>query len=241
MSTFPAIDIAFDFRSDSTHPDPDKGSPTLRHYHELLWSKTLSNGALLKLNDATPGAYLHHKSDLGEFSLSSDSLIPTFSYWKRLAPIIEQISTKEQENFSRISYTIGGMIVFPSNQIGGKQTINAARGRHPRIADRFDLTLESIRRYYLGDRTGFPIADTLLRYSKFFDLFGDFRGYVDFFLLQDLATDDYCTVRFFLPFAEFQSQAVPGTLSEYQKYRQSTIAFVESRNQRIFAYSNHSA
>ena len=36
--------------------------------------------------------------------------------------------------------------LFPGNQIGRKMTINAARGCHPRINDRFDLTVECIRR-----------------------------------------------------------------------------------------------
>jgi len=47
-----------------------------------LWSKPLPSGASFNLNPATPGTYLHHKSEVGEFSLSSDSVIPTYDYWK---------------------------------------------------------------------------------------------------------------------------------------------------------------
>ncbi|WP_113903400.1 DUF6994 family protein [Brevibacterium celere] len=36
-------------------------------------------------------------------------------------------------------------------------TINGARGLHPRIVDRFDLTLECIRRHYRGEPS--PLAD----------------------------------------------------------------------------------
>ena len=64
-----------------------------------------------------------------------------------------------------------------------------ARGWTRAIADRMDLT-PSIRRHYLGDPVT-PLGETLGRYREFFDLFDDFRGYVDFFLLQDLVTDDY--------------------------------------------------
>jgi hypothetical protein len=60
-------------------------------------------------------------------------------------------------------------------------TINGARGFHPKIKDRFDLTVECIRRHYVDDPS--PLSDTLARYEDFFGLFGDFRGYVDFFLL----------------------------------------------------------
>ena len=51
------IDIAFDFRSD-TPPgkDPDERSPTLRRYHQLLWSKALPNGAPFELSATTPRA-----------------------------------------------------------------------------------------------------------------------------------------------------------------------------------------
>lgn len=44
--------------------------------------------------------------------------------------------------------------------------------------DRFDLTLECIRRHYLNMDS--PLAPTLSRYTKFFALFGDFPGYVSF-------------------------------------------------------------
>lgn len=39
------VDTTFDFRSDSPKGDPDKYSPTLHRYHQLLWSKPLPSGA----------------------------------------------------------------------------------------------------------------------------------------------------------------------------------------------------
>jgi hypothetical protein len=137
-----AIDITFDFRSD-TPPggDPDALSPTLRRYHQLLWSKPLPSGVPFVLDVTTP-PYLHHRSELGEFWLSSDAVIPTFSRELRLAHIIDQIPEVKREEFNRIGYTIGGMMVFPANRVGGAMTINGARGFHPRIKDRFDLTVE---------------------------------------------------------------------------------------------------
>ena len=66
------IDIAFDFRTDTPEgEDPDACSPTLRRYHRLLWSKRLPSGSLFDLSDTTRGVYLHHRSALGEFFLSS--------------------------------------------------------------------------------------------------------------------------------------------------------------------------
>ena len=68
------IDITFDFRTDTPEDrDPDALSPTLRSYHKILWSKPLPDGKPFDLNDTTRLHYLHHKSELGEFFLSSDT------------------------------------------------------------------------------------------------------------------------------------------------------------------------
>ena len=143
------IDITFDFRFDTPKgKDPDAVSPTLRRYHQLLWSKPLPGGVVFKLGDTTPGVYLHHKSEVGEFRLSSDAVIPTFSSAERLSGILDQIPKGEVDKFNRICYTIGGMPLFPQNRIGRGITLNGARGFHPRIKDRFDLNLECIRRHY---------------------------------------------------------------------------------------------
>jgi hypothetical protein len=227
------IDITFDFRSD-TPPglDPDSFSPTLRRYHQLLWSKPLPSGAPFELDIATP-PYLHLLSVLGEFWLSSDAVIPFWTRWIRMAHIIDQIPENEREEFNRLGYTIGGMMVFPGNKIGSAMTINGARGCHSRIADRFDLTVECIRRHYLGESS--PLGDTLARYADLFDLFGDFAGYVDFFHLQDLVNEVTSTVKFFTPFEDFTASPLPETLDAYLWYRQHAIVFIESRNRRIAA------
>jgi hypothetical protein len=233
MGVGEAIDITFDFRSD-TPPgrDPDAFSPTLRRYHQLLWSKPLPSGAPFELDVSTP-PYLHHLSEVGEFWLSSDAVIPAFARESRLAHIIDQIPDVEREAFSRIGYTIGGMMVFPANRVGRKMTINMARGCHPRIKDRFDLTVECIRRHYVGELS--PLSEPLARYADFFGLFGDFAGYTDFFHLQDLVNEAARTVRFFTPFEDFSASPLPETLDAYVVYRQRAIEFIESRNRRIAA------
>jgi hypothetical protein len=223
------IDITFDFRSD-TPPgkDPDTFSPTLCRYHQILWSKPLPTGELFELEVTGPPYYLHHRSELGEFLLSSDAVVPSFSW---LASIVDQIPEVERDEFKRIGYTIGGMMVFPAQRVAGKMTINGARGWHPRIKDRFDLTVECIRRHYVEEPS--PLSDTLARYADFFGLFGDFAGYVDFFHLQDLVNEDASTVRFFTPFADFTASPLPATVDAYLGYRQHAIEFIESRNRRI--------
>jgi hypothetical protein len=126
---------------------------------------------------------------------------------------------------------MGGMIIFPANRVEGKSTINGARGFHPLIKDRIDLTLECIRRYYKNEIS--PLTVVLNRYADFFALFGNFKGYVEFFLLQDLVTEDFSAIRFFMPFGNFETSAVPKTIDEYLSYKHLTIKFVNDRNQRI--------
>ena len=226
-----AIDTTFDFRTDANGKDPDWASPTLRDFHRRLWSKPLPDGRPFELSASVRGSYLHHLSDIGEFSLSSDAVMATFLRWpERLQPIVQQFSTVDNEYLLRTTYTIGGMMVFPGNQIDRRWTINQARGCNRSISDRFDLTVECIRRYYLGKWS--PLQTTFDRYPEFFSLFRDFEGYVEFFLLDDIVGDDG-QVRFFMPFDNFQSVAVPRDYSTYAEYRRRTIEFVHARNARI--------
>jgi len=104
-------------------------------------------------------------------------------------------------------------------------------GFHPRIKDRFDLTVECVRRHYLDEPS--PLSDTLARYADFFALFGDFRGYADFFLLKDMVTDDYSAVRFFMPFEDFTAAPLPASVDVYEAYMQLAVEFIEARNRRI--------
>jgi hypothetical protein len=169
---------------------------------------------------------------MGEFFLSSDAVVPSFRRESKIAHIIAQIPVEELDAFNAIGYTIGGMMIFPGNQIGGKRTINQARGCHPRIKDRFDFTMECIRRHYLGTKS--PLSDVLARYANFFRLFEDFRGYVEFFLLQDLVAEDYSAVKFFTPFDEFKtSPPLPSSKETYMLYKQRAVEFIEARNRRI--------
>jgi len=230
-----AIDVSYDVRTDANGKDPDSYSPTLRRYHQLLWSKPLPSGAMFTLGTTTPGIYLHHRSSLGEYFLASDSVMATFTRWLSLRHIVEQFPEEENEAFRTIGYTIGGMIVFPGNRVDGKQTINGARGFTRKISDRMDLTLECIRRHYVGGAS--PLAEPLRRYSDFFALFESFRGYVDFFLLQDMVSDDYGTIRFFMPFDDFRTPAVPKDVDTYREFRRRSMEFNRARNGRIAQFS----
>ena len=227
------IDINFDVYSDTPKgKDPDTNSSTLRKYHKLLWSRILPNGLNFELNINTPKV-LHHKSDLGEFFLSSDSIGHTYSRVKSMTHIIEQVPSNEINSFFSICSTIGAYIIFPAKKVDNKMTINGSRGLNRSIKDRFDLTLECIRLFYNNEIN--PLYDTLDRYSAFFSLFQDFKGYVDFFLLQDLVVDNYTLIKFYLPFNKFDQAhySLPKNINEYRTYKKNVIAFIEARNTRI--------
>lgn len=229
MNNSPPIAITYDFRSDTpTGKDPDTWSPTLCKYHKLLWSKRLPSGVEFDLVSKTAPFYLHHCSELGEFWLSSDAVIPTFQWSSHIK---ELVSDQELSDFIAIGYTIGGMMIFPASQINRKWTINQARGCTKSIGDRFDLTLECIRRHYIGGES--PLSNVLARYLSFFELFRDFRGYVEFFLLQDLVTDDCSAIKFFSQFDDFKSSPVPNSLATYNEYKACATGFIEARNRRI--------
>jgi hypothetical protein len=168
---------------------------------------------------------------LGEFPLSSDTAINTYTPWIRMKPIVDQVPEPEREAFENITYTIGRMIVFPCNRIDAQPTVNQERGCNQAIDDRFDLTVECIRRHYLNQPS--PLDLTLSRYAAFFALFTDFRGYVTFFLLDDLVSDAG-NVKFFLPFnGDFSSGPLPKDVRAYAEYRDRSIEFIEARNNRI--------
>jgi hypothetical protein len=223
------IDITFDFRCDTPNgKDPDSFSPSLRRYHKLLWSKPLPGGAMFELSEAKKSNSLHHSSPLGVFVLASDTVIPSFRTVPQIKALIPE---QEIEAFDGVGYTIGGMMVFPGNKIGGKMTINGARGCHPRIRDRFDLTLECIRRHYANEPS--PLSEPLQRYFDFFNLFTDFSNYVKFFLLDDLVVGNGLEVKISQPFENFRGPPIPRDANEYRAYRDEAVAFINARNRRI--------
>ena len=225
------IDINFDVYSDTPEgKDPDSFSPTLRKYHKILWSKSLPNNKEFNLNLDTP-KLLHHKSALGEFFLSSDSIGHTYTRVKKMSHIIDELSNVEINSFFSTCSTIGAYIIFPAKRINNKMTINGARGVNHKIQDRFDLTLECIRRFYVNEKS--PLTDALERNANFFELFSDFKGYTDYFLLQDLVERDYMTIKFWGIFDNFETAPLPANKEEYLSYMNKLVSFVKARNQRI--------
>lgn len=181
-------------------------------------------------DDGTRG-YLTIHTDEISIEVSSDSITHSYQNRESIKHITEHL-VDEVQNFRNLGYTIGGSIIFPRKRIDGKMTINGARGFSSKIADRFDLTLECIRLHYSGKPN--PLDGTLNTNSHFFNLFGSFRGYVDFFLISDLVTPDYKKVKFFtLNSSSFDSSPIPQNKIEYLTYMKNSVDFLVSRNKLI--------
>lgn len=241
------IDIEFDFTMDTpgywdhfwenNHGlgaggnDPDAMSKTLQQYHQLLWSQRLPNGEKMNLIAGNSYTYLTWK----DFRFGSDSIIASFRY-RKYCHMIQLLETEMpdykafMESFLHKTYTIGGMIIFPKRSGG----INQARGCNPLIKDRWDLTLECIRRYYASELS--PLSKVLEKEKAFFDLFGDFKNYVDFFFLQDCVAADYRTVKLWLDNDVFAEDPLPKTTEDYMCWMNHQLEFVKKRNERIAMY-----
>ena len=238
------IDTDFDFTSDTPNywngfwndnilggggADPDAKSKTLQTYHQILWSKPLPNGEKINLKTGNGSDYLTWKN----FKFGSDSILASFRY-VRYRKMLEEVSKKIPnyqdfiEDFIHRTYTIGGSIIFPKDN-----SINRARGVNPLIKDRWDLTLECIRRYYKNESS--PLFETLIKNKDFFDLFVDFKGYVDFFYLQDCVSSDYQSVIFWIGDGDLSKNPLPETVDEYLMWIEKQLNFVEKRNDRIAA------
>lgn len=238
------IDTDFDFTTDTPHfwdgfwehkdglgycgNDPDSHSPTLRRYHSILWSRELPNGQRMELEEWYLPDYLRWNG----IRFASDSITTGFRY-ERCRPLIDEVADSMDdyrgwmESVIRRTYTIGGSIIFPKHI----NSINQCRGSNPQIRDRWDLTLECIRRFYSGESS--PLSWCLEQDRGFFELFADFRGYVDFFLLQDCVSKDYDEVRLWIDTEPFVMNPFPKDVDEYMRWIDRSLDFVESRNKRI--------
>lgn len=145
--------------------------------------------------------------------------------------------------------TIGGKIIFPKNG-SGCTSINPAR--NCKLQDRFDFTLECIRRYYLGKCSRLTETFSLEINQSFFNLFGNgqsgFDNYVRFFFLDDLVSNDYKKVLYFINDIDNQSNLSnfehsitkhPYDNTLWFELYLNTLSFVKKRNIRIQKYLNN--
>lgn len=224
--------------------DPDRDCERLYLWHQALCSRPVDGVGPLSAEVEVNFNYAYElrlvAGDGSTFRLGSDGIIPTWStpgFISRFSPELAEEIARDTDDFFRVASTIGGYVLFPRNGQGQTgQTINQARGVNRQIADRFDLTLECIRRHYLDPAPRSPLADRINYYGDFFALFRDFDTYVRFFLLDDLLTPDRQSVLSLLTgdvVTGFPASAFATTPTEYADFRTNSIKFVRARNDRI--------
>lgn len=235
------LELGFCFYDDPELPegeDADRYSGLLRRAHQQLWSKRLPDGEALELgHDLAIG----NPARVRGLQLSSDTIASTHNAYRRrgMDVLWAALSPEERKLYDRCFYTIGGFIVFPRRS----GSLNQRRVTDPQIEDRFDLTLECIRRFYKGLTApdSNPLGSVLLADREFFALFGrgteGFLAYVDFFYLEGLLEDGH--VRWFdhqdVREWAFNGSPLPQTVDAYVGYLDSVLAFVEGRNLAIAA------
>ena len=198
-------------------PDPDACSERLYEAHGLLWKKQkelsafenvtdvdiykksiwLKEPSIELSSDSFVSIYWHWKSmktviskvqeDTNRIEKENDNLIEKLN---KLV-ITDKCSDKEFSLYKKFighylqyANTIGGFIVFPKIS----NSINVRRGnRYGSIKDRFDLTLECIRRLYqqeyFDDKKDNPLFGISKEEKAFFRMFGSFEKYTEFFCL----------------------------------------------------------
>ena len=204
----------------------------MKQYHKSIWSRPLPIGKEFELIDTDSKAYLKFINGEDEIKLSSDTIINSYTLTKRLSHLTEQYSKELIEDYIKLAYSVGGFLLYPSYRVNNKMTINGAKGINAKIRDRFDLTLECTRLYYLGQQS--PLFDTFKRYDNFFKLFKDFAGYVDFFYLNDLLNQGG-SIKFFLDFNGFHEDGFPKNFDQYKQYMERSFEFGRLRRDRISA------
>lgn len=133
-----------------------------------------------------------------------------------------------------VSNIVGSYMIFPSTRVNGQPTLNGIRSIYLLIRDRFELTLEGIRRWYFEGES--PLQDDIERCREFFSPFGEFQVYCHFSLLEDLVCEETGHGLFWLPFEDFSiSSPLPQSLEEYLAYREKISEFSRARNLRIRA------
>ena len=69
------------------------------------------------------------------------------------------------------------------------------------------------------------------------EIFVDFKGYVDFFFLQDAVSDDYQRVNIWDGPGDFKEDGLPKTLDDYLRFIDKEFCFLDKRNKRISEYA----
>ncbi len=233
------INIHLDFTKDSVKNnikgDPDIFNNTLRIYQKELYSR---EKLCLDFGNRMDYDYLIYKEKNIRFA--SDCIINMNEMYKEYKETHEKYFSicsnyykKLYQEYLDTARTIGGEIIFPKH----RYSINQCRGVYRQIKDRFDLTLECIKRFYEHIQPN-PLEKILLMDKEFFGLFGTgvrgFEKYVNFFFLDDLVKDGKVDF-FFGTYNDdiFNHSPFAWKQAEWEQLLEKQMVFLEKRNKAI--------
>lgn len=169
------------------YADPDSECDELREMHYRLYNHYASyikrpfSFDEIKYSLSSSEERYFYLSENGTLRLGSDTMNSSYLYYKSLGYIQSEMKKcgrnpeAEIEKYRKnIIYRPGNFIVFPKK---GRNSINVARGCCGKIKDRFDLTLDCIKKQYNNDEN--PLSKVLEGcWRGFFDRFENFKQYV---------------------------------------------------------------
>lgn len=130
--------------------------------------------------------------------------------------------------------TIGGFVLFPRHD----NSINQKRGKRP-IDDRFDLTLECIRRMYDSgfSSSNHPLFDISEEDKEFFRMFGSFKEYAKFFCFEDSWVTEGHVLNLLdnklLDDWDFSREPLPQDSKQWWRFYENIMNRLNARNEQI--------
>lgn len=223
------FDVKYQFHQCKTNNkkfDIDLHCRKIYEYHQRLWQKKLPNGANLKFQIKHKGGSFFLLDNKSGISFGSDSILHTYRHFKKgyIREVIEKFNVKETNKFYEEITSIGGYIIFPKRI----NSLNQRRGTDALVKDRFDITLDSIRKYYQKDKLDYPLKKVIEKDGEFFSWFMDFKSYVSFFYLDDLVNPKTDEILFFS-----EDKPLPRSKEGYLAYKDKVLFFLKNRNKRI--------
>ena len=230
-------------------PDPDAFSEILYDYFAEIWNLNYPNSKVKKIWNGNAWELIGIKDNF--LRLGTDSIMSI--YWHRFNMrefIIKLIEGKKYDfqifirEYLKKANTIGGFVLFPRHI----QSINQRRGTNSQIDDRFDLTLECIKRYYTNreksetESNYNPLSSVLKNDATFFDMFGKgeagFKNYAEFFCLNESWVENGQVLNLMnnepLDNWDFKKEPLPQNLEEWWwKFYENIMSRLDARNEQI--------
>lgn len=125
-------------------------------------------------------------------------------------------------------------------------TVNTARGGKKGFYDRIDFTLFDLKQWYLD--LPCKLQEAYENSKEWLLLFKDFKGFIDYFLLQDFVVEnEHYAVKNLDSFDEGESYKTLSNTdvyhssrsqnkADYKAFIESSLAVISKRNERIIAY-----